>query len=72
MTDLETMYKQHMVDAERIACIEGLLITQKDYILETAAATAWNSYMDTCAVKGINPSTCYEWCVAEKIRKLKG
>ena len=40
-------------------------------LLEEAAITAWNHYMDACKKAAINPSTKEQFLAASAIRKLK-
>ncbi|ASJ79236.1 hypothetical protein P26059A_0084 [Curvibacter phage P26059A] len=40
-------------------------------LLEAAAITAWNHYMDACKKAAINPSTKEQFLAASAIQKLK-
>ena len=71
---LKALQAQHAEDQERIAELEDALEKarhEKVLLIEKAAVTAWNAYMDTCKKNGIDPAGCEHWCSANEIRELK-
>ena len=71
---LKALRERHAEDQKRIAELEDALAkakADKIALIETAAITAWNVYMDTCKKNGIGPAGWEHWCAANEIRKLK-
>lgn len=68
---LRALRERHADDQKRIVELENQLLSLKSAVLEKAAVTAWNVYMDTCKKNGIGPSGWEHWCAATEIRKLK-
>lgn len=71
---LKALRERHAGDQKRIAELENALEKtkhEKVLLIEKAAVTAWNVYMDTCKKNGIGPAGWEHWCSANEIRKLK-
>ena len=71
---LKALRERHAGDQKRIAELEDALEKvkhEKVALIEKAAVTAWNVYMETCKKNGIGPAGWEHWCPANEIRKLK-
>lgn len=68
---LKALRERHADDQKRIAELEDALERvkqEKVALIEKAAVTAWNGYMDTCKKNGIGPAGWEHWCAANAIR----